>query len=189
MSFNTSNKSELENSISQHIAVLKKDSNFGIAKQVIDSWIKLRIKNLTKTYITLSLDDIAASVGLENTSIAEEWLLKMVSAGEISCKIDAESMMVRFDDFSGDQLGSEYATNNAIINTLENKLKETIELSKKVQDLQKDILTSKKYVMKVFSTTGKGSVMGGLGGSITATADWVASASRDASLEMEGDGN
>ncbi|CAJ0763745.1 6348_t:CDS:10 [Entrophospora sp. SA101] len=57
------------------IEVFKKDNNFGLAKQTLDAIYSRNIQQLTQTYLTLSLTDIADTVGLEGPNahkIAED---------------------------------------------------------------------------------------------------------------------
>lgn len=59
--------------------MFSQDKNFGLVKQVVSSLYKRNIQRLTQTYLTLSLQDIADSVQLENSKQAEMHVLEMVS--------------------------------------------------------------------------------------------------------------
>ena len=49
--------------------------------------MKTNIKRLTKTFLTLSLEDVAARVGLNSPSEAERWLVIMIEEGSIHATI------------------------------------------------------------------------------------------------------
>jgi COP9 signalosome complex subunit 3 len=51
----------------------------GLVKQVLASLYKKNIQRLTKTFLTLSLSDVASRVQLSGPSDAEKYILNMVS--------------------------------------------------------------------------------------------------------------
>ena len=58
-----------------------------IQSQVKDSLLKTSIKRLTKTFLTLSLEDVASRVGLSSPKDAERWLVIMIEEGSIHATI------------------------------------------------------------------------------------------------------
>lgn len=54
------------------------DQNIGLVKQVISSLVKVKMQKLTKTFMTLSLKDMAQRVHLPNVEEAEKKILHMV---------------------------------------------------------------------------------------------------------------
>ncbi len=50
----------------------------GLVKLVVDSQTKRNVQRLTRTYLTLSLPDIAAAVGLPNAAAAELAILRCI---------------------------------------------------------------------------------------------------------------
>lgn len=76
-------------------AVLEADGNWGLAQQVVESLFRRNIQRLTKTYLTLSLEDIASHVGLPGAADAEARLVRMVEKREIFATIDQSCDMVR----------------------------------------------------------------------------------------------
>lgn len=50
----------------------------GLVKQVASVLYKKNIQRLTKTFLTLSLSDVASRVGLPGPSDAEKYILHMV---------------------------------------------------------------------------------------------------------------
>ena len=73
--------------ITQYGDVFSADKNSGLVAQVSDSLMKTNIKRLTKTFLTLSLEDVAARVGLNSPSEAERWLVIMIEEGSIHATI------------------------------------------------------------------------------------------------------
>ena len=59
--------------------LFQRERNLGLVKQCLDALKRINIQRLTQTYLTLSLQDIATSAGLENAKVAEESVLKLVS--------------------------------------------------------------------------------------------------------------
>ncbi len=64
------------------------DRNLGLVKQVHQSFNKKNIQKLTKTFITLSLADMALKVKLTSTKEAETLMLNMIRDGEIFASIN-----------------------------------------------------------------------------------------------------
>lgn len=56
-----------------------RDHNLGLVKQVVSVLYKKNIQRLTKTFLTLSLSDVASRVGLATPAEAEKYILHMVS--------------------------------------------------------------------------------------------------------------
>ena len=57
---------------------LRQEDNLGLVKLVVDSQTKRNVQRLTQTYLTLSLPDIAAAVGLPSAAAAELAILRCV---------------------------------------------------------------------------------------------------------------
>lgn len=50
----------------------------GLAKQVHNHVMVKKIRKMTKTFVTLSLEDIAKRTGLENAAAAEKYIVDQV---------------------------------------------------------------------------------------------------------------
>ena len=57
--YNSNNATELRNTIAKHSEVLSADNNTGLVRQVMTSQTRANIRRLTRTFITLSLADLA----------------------------------------------------------------------------------------------------------------------------------
>lgn len=157
-SFTEDNKSGLEKVIEEGQETLSIDGNLGLAYRVLDSLIEHRVRRLTKTYITLSLVDVARIVDLPNASNAEHMLLKLVEQGLISVKIDGSTGKVHFVDAyeaSEDQATvADKLSSLSTVRMLESCMEDTIRLSHRLKEIQKEILTSTEYIMKTNSSRG-----------------------------------
>lgn len=68
---------------------LCRDGNSGLSKQVLVSLRKKNIQRLTKTFLTLSLADVASRVQLPSPRDAEKAILNMVNANLFQCCLTA----------------------------------------------------------------------------------------------------
>lgn len=68
----------VEKVFTKHKELFANDTNLGLVKQVIASLVKVKIQKLTKTFMTLSLSDMAGKVHLDNAQEAEKIILQMV---------------------------------------------------------------------------------------------------------------
>lgn len=74
--------------IGKHQELLAQDKNFGLVKQLQHAFFKKNIQMLTKTFITLSLADMATKVKLPSAKQAECYMLNMIKDGEIFATIN-----------------------------------------------------------------------------------------------------
>lgn len=144
------------------LSILNNDSNHGLAEQVIDSLLKLRIKQLTKTYCSLSLADIASRVALTGESsmpvegsanmMVEKLITSMTFKGDINASIDQCAGIVRFESVARRSEGCSSDQKQFMdIMTLQRSIAETVEISDLLRQRQNEVLTSTHYVMKTSS--------------------------------------
>lgn len=69
----------LRNVVNKYRDIYVRDLNLGLVKQVAASLYKKNIRRLTKTFLTLSLADVASRVQLSGPAEAEKFILNMVS--------------------------------------------------------------------------------------------------------------
>ena len=89
---------DLDAVIARHAAEYTRDANMGLVRQVRTRHTRDAIRKLTETFLTLSLDAIAAEVGLATAAEAEAVLVSMIGAGEIFAIIDQPKGTVSFRD-------------------------------------------------------------------------------------------
>jgi len=71
--------------ITKYQETFTRDNNMGLVKQVLATLYKKKIQRLTKTFLTLSLSDVASRASLSGPAEAEKYILNMVSCVEASC--------------------------------------------------------------------------------------------------------
>ncbi len=95
-----SNKREELRSVAEKYAeVFAADQNSGLVEQVLQSQLRTSVKRLTKTFVTLSLSELAQRVGLgedAGAAEAERLVVRMIGAGEIHARVSQRDGMVRF---------------------------------------------------------------------------------------------
>lgn len=79
--------------------LFQQDRNIGLVKQLQQSFYKKNIQKLTKTFITLSLSDMASKVKLPTTKDAENIMLNMIKDGEIFATINQKDGKNLFPKF------------------------------------------------------------------------------------------
>jgi len=139
---------------------IEADQNMGLAKQVVASMRRHKISTLTKTYLTLSLAEIATEAGLPESdpAEAEAILFDMISEGEIKARIDQRTGNVSFED-------TDECLDEDVMHKLEGKLGQIIELSQRIGGFEQEVVTSESYVRKTglmeMSMSGQGQQMAG----------------------------
>ncbi|CAG8503456.1 17966_t:CDS:10 [Cetraspora pellucida] len=158
--FESLNVKRLRNEFNKCSETFRKDGNFGLVKQTLDAIYRRKIQQLTQTYLTLSLVDIADTIGLEGREapkVAERYILQMIESREIFATISHSDQggMVSFHDDP-----DMYNTSNTII-----KLEEQIAKATKVSDrvIQTDRLIgcSREYLVKSKNIASGGVMPGG----------------------------
>ncbi|KAG4070605.1 hypothetical protein HA402_013525 [Bradysia odoriphaga] len=132
--YGTSSSEELRVVINKNRDVYTRDINLGLVKQVASSLYKKNIQRLTKTFLTLSLADVASRVQLSGPVEAEKYILKMIKSGEIFASINQKDGMVVFKDDP-----EKYNTPEMFL-----KIQEDIS---KVMDLHKQIAINEESIM------------------------------------------
>ncbi|KAG0729014.1 COP9 signalosome complex subunit 3 [Chionoecetes opilio] len=74
------------------------DQNMGLVKQCLSALYKKNIQRLTRTFLTLSLGDVANRVQLATPQEAQKYILNMIDDGEIHASINQRDGMVVFLD-------------------------------------------------------------------------------------------
>lgn len=100
------------------------------------------VVKLTRTYVTLSLADIATEAGLSGAEEAESLLLRMIHAGEISARIDRVQAMVHFS-VAGESLG-----HGAMKQQLENRLEQLSGFAQKLRAMHDELVGDTVFIHK-----------------------------------------
>merc|ERR1719510_1851595 len=153
--FYSNQNSELNNIVEKHSNIFNDDGNAGLVAQVCVIQKRMRIKRLTKTFLTLSLDDVAARVGIANPKDAERQLVTMIEEGCIFARISQKDGMVRFDT------NPERYNTVKMLRKLEFDVENLISLDNHITSMEEEILVNAKYVKQCGNP---GSGLSGRGG-------------------------
>ncbi|XP_021956940.1 COP9 signalosome complex subunit 3 isoform X2 [Folsomia candida] len=149
--FLTHNPGEVVAAISRNQEVFRRDNNFGLVKQVRAAQTKLNIQRLTKTFLTLSLADVAARVQLSSADEAEKCILSMIQDGEIYAKISQlDGMVVFLDD-------NEKYDNPKVLGKVESQISRCIDLNKRLSEMNERLATNPEFISRVM-LTGSGGI-------------------------------
>eukprot|EP00003_Mantamonas_plastica_P023107 TRINITY_DN407_c0_g2_i2.p2 TRINITY_DN407_c0_g2~~TRINITY_DN407_c0_g2_i2.p2 ORF type:complete len:186 (+),score=76.65 TRINITY_DN407_c0_g2_i2:1446-2003(+) len=140
---------DLEKCVETNMEIFQEDQNFGLIKQVLKSLKKKQIQDLTNTYMTLSLANIAENAGLSSEQEAEQEILDMIANGEIFAKIDQDKGMVAFEE------DPETYDSRPVIDQLAAEIIECAELQEKMQAAVDDISLDAKYIQQQLSAENK----------------------------------
>jgi len=143
--FASKDPSKLNAVIQTHTNVFASDKNLGLVKQVAVSMQKRNIQKLTKTFMTLSLTDVASRTFLEGPAEAELHLRRMIEDDEILAYIDQKSEMVSFYDDS-----ETYNTEN-MFKEMDRHIRLVTELDQKITSMDQTIQVNPMYVQKMNS--------------------------------------
>eukprot|EP00927_Polykrikos_kofoidii_P078673 TRINITY_DN75480_c0_g1_i1.p1 TRINITY_DN75480_c0_g1~~TRINITY_DN75480_c0_g1_i1.p1 ORF type:complete len:431 (+),score=92.65 TRINITY_DN75480_c0_g1_i1:146-1438(+) len=125
------------------------DGNMGLVKQVVESLHRHKVQTLTKTYLTLSLVEIAKELGVEEARVGEveELLFDMISAGEINARIDQSTGNVSFEDDDGEMDAN-------MVDQVQGKLHQIMELATRVTTFESEVMASEAYIRKTLTMEG-----------------------------------
>lgn len=140
--FASNNSAELNMIINKHNEAFSRDHNLGLVKQVASVLYKKNIQRLTKTFLTLSLSDVASRVGLPGPNDAENYILHMIEDKQIYATINQKDGMVIFRDEPDKYGGPE------VLKGLETQLQQCMELDKQILAMDEEIQVNPQYVKK-----------------------------------------
>ncbi|XP_012516106.1 PREDICTED: COP9 signalosome complex subunit 3-like [Propithecus coquereli] len=140
--YSTNNPSELQNLVNKHSETFTRDNNMGLVKQCLSSLYKKNIQRLTKTFLTLSLQDMASRVQLSGPQEAEKYVLHMIEDGEIFASINQKDGMVSFHD------NPEKYNNPAMLHNIDQEMLKCIELDERLKAMDQEITVNPQFVQK-----------------------------------------
>ncbi|XP_056633990.1 COP9 signalosome complex subunit 3 [Diorhabda carinulata] len=140
--FTSNNTAELNTVLNKHSEVFNRDHNMGLVKQVSSVLYKKNIQRLTKTFLTLSLSDVASRVGLSSPGEAESHILQMIEKQQIFATINQKDGMVVFRDEPDKYSGPE------VLKGLEEQLTLCMELDRQILAMDEEIQVNPQYVKK-----------------------------------------
>ncbi|KAI4472170.1 26s proteasome non-atpase regulatory subunit 3/cop9 signalosome complex subunit 3 [Holotrichia oblita] len=140
--FASNNSVELNAVLNKHTEAFSRDHNLGLVKQVMTVMFKKNIQRLTKTFLTLSLSDVASRVGLPGPADAERYILHMIEDEQIYATINQKDGMVVFRDEPEKYGGPE------VLKNLETQLALCMELDRQILAMDEEIQVNPQYVKK-----------------------------------------
>ncbi|XP_047292917.1 COP9 signalosome complex subunit 3 isoform X1 [Homo sapiens] len=95
-----------------------------------------------KTFLTLSLQDMASRVQLSGPQEAEKYVLHMIEDGEIFASINQKDGMVSFHD------NPEKYNNPAMLHNIDQEMLKCIELDERLKAMDQEITVNPQFVQK-----------------------------------------
>ncbi|XP_067643260.1 COP9 signalosome complex subunit 3 [Eurosta solidaginis] len=138
----TSSSDELRIVMNKSSEIFIRDKNMGLVKQVVTSLYKKNIQRLTKTFLTLSLSDVASRAQLADAAEAEKYIFNMIKSGEIYATINKKDGMVVFKD------DPEKYNSPEMFLKVQEDMAQTMELIKQINKMEEEILLNPVYVKK-----------------------------------------
>uniref|UniRef100_A0A6A7FXA2 COP9 signalosome complex subunit 3 n=1 Tax=Hirondellea gigas TaxID=1518452 RepID=A0A6A7FXA2_9CRUS len=129
--------------IQQHSVTFIRDGNYGLVKQLLVSQYKQSIQKLTRTFLTLSLSDVALRVKLQLPELAQQYLLNMIEDGEIYASINQRDGMVVFKD------NPEQYNATDTLDLLHQRLLRVMELEQRLEEMEESIQLNPTYIHKL----------------------------------------
>jgi len=139
------NPEQLRVIATRHQTIYAQDNNVGLVKQLIASVTKRRIQKLTKTFVTLSLADMAARVNVSGVNEAESYLLEMIEEGKIFATIDEQAGIVSFHH------NPKINNTPLVLNELQSQMKSCITFNEQLMKMDRELQVSAQYVRRVMS--------------------------------------
>ncbi|XP_077297976.1 COP9 signalosome subunit 3 isoform X2 [Arctopsyche grandis] len=132
----------IQHVIQKHRETFQRDNNMGLVNQVVSSMYKKNIQCLTKTFLTLSLTDVASRVQLAGPAQAESYILNMIEDGEIYAIINQKDGMVVFLD------SPEMYASPETLCLLEKQMANCTRLHQHILDMDQQIQVNPQYIKK-----------------------------------------
>ncbi|XP_075161278.1 COP9 signalosome subunit 3 [Haematobia irritans] len=142
VAYATTLSEEVRNCINKYTETFERDNNMGLVKQVATSLYKKNIQRLTKTFLTLSLSDVASRAQLPSAAIAEKYIFNMIKSGEIYATINQRDGMVIFKDDP-----EKYNSNEMFLN-IQDDMDNVMTLVKQINKMEEDIILNPIYIKK-----------------------------------------
>jgi COP9 signalosome complex subunit 3 len=141
--FTTHSIEDLVKSIENNLEAFVKDNNLGLVGQVKTALVDQNIKQLTRTYSTITSVGLLENTGLAQIRDAEARILKMVESRGFACKINQQKGFILFEN-SGDTFDTD-----STVNHLRSHIHEVVLLHKQIASIDRTIEQSDRYVQKL----------------------------------------
>lgn len=146
--------------IVQHREAFQKDGNFGLAKQLFAALQRRVVHSLTKTFLTLSLEDIAQRIQAESVAEAEAFVVSCIKSGAIQATISQKDGMVSFQT---SQKGNSNASAELVHKQLNERLQNFLKLAGTLGNAEYAMATDSKYIEKMIGSDKASAIAGRAG--------------------------
>lgn len=140
--------------IVSHRETFTKEGNYGLTKQLFAALQRRIVHSLTKTFLTLSLSDIASRIKASSVQEAEAFVLSCIKCGDIQATISQKDGMVSFQSATANAHANAEATHHLLNERLQNFLK----LASTLEMAEFAMATDVKYIEKMIGTDKAGSI-------------------------------
>ncbi|XP_050539567.1 COP9 signalosome complex subunit 3 [Daktulosphaira vitifoliae] len=152
--YQSGDSAELQRIITKYEDVYQRDKNRGLVRQVVKALHRKNILRLTKTFLNMSIADLAERVNLPSAEEAEEHLITMIESGEINAKINHKDGTVMFSD------APKKYEDPIVLKKILDEITSKIAFSNTVRTMDEAITTNPMFVKKT-STEEDGLSIGG----------------------------
>ncbi|CAF0720265.1 unnamed protein product [Rotaria sordida] len=140
--FNNGTLIQFDEFVNHHREQYARDRNLGLIKQTRNAFICNSIQQLTKTFLTVSLKDLANRLQLQSTNEAEKYLIDMIENGQIFASINKKDGMVIFHGSP-----EKFDANNMLLK-LQDETEKRMLAEKQLRELERQISLSKTYIQR-----------------------------------------
>ncbi|OWZ23366.1 COP9 signalosome complex subunit [Phytophthora megakarya] len=124
------------------------EGNFGLVKQVVQAFKQRKLLQLTRTYATIELTEIATAAGMSSSDAvaAEKMLLTLISNGQMDAIIDKQKAMVRFvlENEDGGAYQEE-VQGEATRKKLQEEMEKLVMVASQLRYMDVELVTSAKF--------------------------------------------
>lgn len=131
--------------VTKHAATFTKDANSGLVKQALEALRQKKLLQLTRTYVTIALAEMATAAGwsADESVAAEKALLGLVATGRLRAVVDKQRALVRFvldddEDDAGDADGER-------MRRLQREMQRLLLVSSQLRTMDAEVVTSAKF--------------------------------------------
>ncbi|KAL3661406.1 hypothetical protein V7S43_013609 [Phytophthora oleae] len=124
-----------------------REGNFGLVKQIVQAFKQRKLLQLTRTYATIELTQIATAAGMSSSDAvaAEKMLLALISTGQMDAVIDKQKAMVRFVLQNEDGGAQQDETQCEATRKLQDEMEKLVLVASQLRYMDVELVTSVKF--------------------------------------------
>lgn len=140
--------SDVKDVVHLNKACFEHDSNFGLANQVVKSLPKQLIKDLSDSFVSIRIDDLATRAGLPDRVHAERVVLEMIADGSVRASIDAKQGVVRLGNIEGLENGLAFQEQSKSLLAMDERMERCLTAMKRIQVLRDIVVVDPVFAKK-----------------------------------------